>query len=59
MSVVVRVCVGGEGGPGDSIRVGEIVAFKTVTQQLYVMHRVIKIHEKDDGTMKILTKGLV
>lgn len=41
----------------DPIRVGDIVVFKIKGRDIPIVHRVIKLHEKEDGTYKILTKG--
>merc|ERR1712007_145323 len=41
----------------EPIRVGEIVVFKVEGREIPIVHRVIKIHEKEDGTLKFLTKG--
>ncbi|CAH1251360.1 signal peptidase complex catalytic subunit SEC11A [Branchiostoma floridae] len=41
----------------DPIRVGEIVVFKVEGRDIPIVHRVIKLHEKEDGTVKFLTKG--
>merc|ERR1712002_14053 len=39
------------------IRAGEIVVFKIEGREIPIVHRVIKVHEKDDGYIKFLTKG--
>ncbi|CAM9431641.1 unnamed protein product, partial [Ectocarpus fasciculatus] len=42
----------------DPIRVGEIVLFKVKRRDIFVVHRVIKVHEKSDGqVVDILTKA--
>ncbi|KAJ7394002.1 Signal peptidase complex catalytic subunit S11A [Desmophyllum pertusum] len=41
----------------DPIRVGEIVVFKVEGREIPIVHRVLKIHEKEDGAIKFLTKG--
>lgn len=41
----------------DPVRVGDIVVFKIKGRDIPIVHRVIKLHEKEDGTYKILTKG--
>jgi len=38
-------------------RVGEIVVFKIEGRDIPIVHRVIKVHEKYDGTTDVLTKG--
>lgn len=41
----------------EPVRVGEIVVFKVKEKEIPIVHRVIKIHEKTDGTYDLLTKG--
>uniref|UniRef100_A0A182Q9Q2 Signal peptidase complex catalytic subunit SEC11 n=1 Tax=Anopheles farauti TaxID=69004 RepID=A0A182Q9Q2_9DIPT len=41
----------------EPVRVGEIVVFKIEGRDIPIVHRVIKLHEKDNGTVKFLTKG--
>uniref|UniRef100_A0A8C5LM14 Signal peptidase complex catalytic subunit SEC11 n=1 Tax=Leptobrachium leishanense TaxID=445787 RepID=A0A8C5LM14_9ANUR len=41
----------------DPIRAGEIVVFKVEGRDIPIVHRVIKVHEKDSGDIKFLTKG--
>ncbi|CAM9431714.1 unnamed protein product, partial [Ectocarpus fasciculatus] len=41
----------------DPIRVGEIVVFKVKDREIPIVHRVIKVHEKHDGKIEVLTKG--
>ncbi|KAL5284771.1 SEC11A family protein [Megaselia abdita] len=41
----------------EPVRVGEIVVFKVEGRDIPIVHRVIKIHEKENGTVKFLTKG--
>lgn len=41
----------------DPIQVGDIVVFKVEGRDIPIVHRVLKIHEKSNGTVKILTKG--
>ncbi|KAH7640807.1 signal peptidase complex catalytic subunit SEC11 homolog C twr [Dermatophagoides farinae] len=41
----------------DPIRVGDIVVFKIKGRDIPIVHRVITLHEKEDGSVKILTKG--
>ncbi|GIY37926.1 signal peptidase complex catalytic subunit SEC11A [Caerostris extrusa] len=41
----------------DPVRVGDIVVFKVEGRDIPIVHRVLKIHEKNNGTVKILTKG--
>uniref|UniRef100_A0A023FB37 Signal peptidase complex catalytic subunit SEC11 n=2 Tax=Triatoma infestans TaxID=30076 RepID=A0A023FB37_TRIIF len=41
----------------DPVRVGEIVVFKVEGRDIPIVHRVLKLHEKRNGTVKFLTKG--
>ena len=41
----------------ENIRVGDIIAFKIQGRDIPIVHRVLKLHEKEDGTVKFLTKG--
>ncbi|TRY80078.1 hypothetical protein TCAL_09327 [Tigriopus californicus] len=41
----------------EDIRVGEIVVFKVEGRDIPIVHRVLKVHEQDDGSIKFLTKG--
>ncbi|XP_055696651.1 signal peptidase complex catalytic subunit SEC11A [Lutzomyia longipalpis] len=41
----------------EPVRVGEIVVFKVEGRDIPIVHRVIKLHEKNNGTVKFLTKG--
>ncbi len=42
----------------EDIRVGEIVVFKVEGRDIPIVHRVLKLHEKEDGgSVKFLTKG--
>ncbi|XP_043752151.1 signal peptidase complex catalytic subunit SEC11C-like [Cervus elaphus] len=41
----------------DPIRAGEIVVFKVEGRDIPIVHRVIKVYEKDNGDIKFLTKG--
>ena len=41
----------------DPIHVGDIVVFKVEGRDIPIVHRVLKLHEKEDGSVKILTKG--
>eukprot|EP01132_Coremiostelium_polycephalum_P009958 gene9958-12210_t len=43
-----------EDGP---FRVGEIVVFKLEGKEIPIVHRIIEIHEKENGDVDILTKG--
>ena len=39
---------------GSDIRVGEIIVFEV--ERRYIVHRVLMLHEKEDGTVAFLTK---
>ncbi|XP_045183226.1 signal peptidase complex catalytic subunit SEC11A [Mercenaria mercenaria] len=41
----------------EPIRAGEIVVFKIEGREIPIVHRVLKVHEKENGTVKFLTKG--
>lgn len=41
----------------DPIRAGEIVVFKIDGRDIPIVHRAIKVHERENGTVKFLTKG--
>ena len=41
----------------EDIRVGEIVVFKIDGRDIPIVHRVLKLHKKEDGSIKFLTKG--
>lgn len=41
----------------EPVRVGEIVVFKVEGRDIPIVHRVLKLHEKVNGTVKFLTKG--
>merc|ERR1719197_1908931 len=41
----------------DPIRVGEIVVFKIKDRDIPIVHRVTKVHEKENGEVEVLTKG--
>ena len=38
-------------------RAGDIVVFKVADRDIPIVHRVIKVHEKEDGEVDLLTKG--
>jgi signal peptidase len=38
-------------------RAGDIVVFKVADREIPIVHRVIKVHEKPDGRVDMLTKG--
>ncbi|CAF1294107.1 unnamed protein product [Rotaria sordida] len=39
------------------VRAGDIVVFRIEGRDIPIVHRVIKVHEKNDGYVKFLTKG--
>merc|ERR1719197_1098400 len=39
------------------IRVGEVVVFKIKDRDIPIVHRVMKVHEKPNGDVDLLTKG--
>ena len=41
----------------EDIRVGEIIVFKIKGRDIPIVHRVLTVHEKEDGSIKFLTKG--
>ncbi|BFZ04640.1 hypothetical protein BsWGS_07679 [Bradybaena similaris] len=41
----------------EPIRVGEIVVFKIEGRDIPIVHRVLKVHEREDGYVRFLTKG--
>jgi len=41
----------------EPIRVGDIVVFKIEGREIPIVHRVLNLHEKEDGSIKVLTKG--
>jgi signal peptidase I len=41
----------------DPIRTGDITVFKIEGRDIPIVHRVIKVHEKDKDDTKFLTKG--
>jgi signal peptidase len=41
----------------DPIRAGDIAVFKIEGRDIPIVHRVIKVHETQNGTTKFLTKG--
>ncbi|CAH8656126.1 unnamed protein product [Dicrocoelium dendriticum] len=43
--------------PDEPIRTGDIVVFKIEGRDIPIVHRVIKVHESVNGTVKFLTKG--
>lgn len=43
--------------PDEPVRVGDIVVFKVEGRDIPIVHRVLKVHESVNGTIKFLTKG--
>ncbi|CAF3676478.1 unnamed protein product [Adineta steineri] len=41
----------------ESIRAGDIIVFRIQGRGLFIFHRVIRVHEKENGYVKFLTKG--
>jgi hypothetical protein len=41
----------------DPIRAGDITVFRIEGRDIPIVHRVIKVHETANGTVKFLTKG--
>jgi signal peptidase len=41
----------------EQIRVGEIVVFEIKGRDIPIVHRVISVHERENGTARFLTKG--
>ncbi|KAI0214760.1 Signal peptidase complex catalytic subunit SEC11A [Lamellibrachia satsuma] len=41
----------------EPVRVGDIVVFKVEGRDIPIVHRVLKVHERENGTVKFLTKG--
>jgi signal peptidase len=41
----------------DPIRAGEIVVFKIKDRDIPIVHRALKVHERADGGVEVLTKG--
>jgi len=41
----------------EPIRIGDIVVFKLHGREIPIVHRVLKVHEKSDGEVEVLTKG--
>ncbi|KAG8296410.1 signal peptidase complex catalytic subunit SEC11A [Homalodisca vitripennis] len=43
--------------PEDPVRTGDIVVFRVEGKEIPIVHRVVRVHEREDGTFKFLTKG--
>jgi len=41
----------------EPVRVGDVAVFRIKGRNIPIVHRVIKVHEKEDGYVKFLTKG--
>ncbi|KAG5187267.1 Sec11-like protein [Tribonema minus] len=39
------------------LRVGEVVVYKVANKDIPIVHRIMKVHEKPDGSVEVLTKG--
>ena len=36
---------------------GDVVVFKIKDRDIPIVHRILKVHEKEDGRVELLTKG--
>eukprot|EP01027_Heterolobosea_sp_BB2_P000356 GEZU01000511.1.p1 GENE.GEZU01000511.1~~GEZU01000511.1.p1 ORF type:complete len:204 (+),score=27.18 GEZU01000511.1:56-613(+) len=43
--------------PNEPYRVGDIVVFKIEGRDIPIVHRILRLHEKPDGSVDMLTKG--
>eukprot|EP00985_Skeletonema_marinoi_P025668 scaffold19080_cov158-Skeletonema_marinoi.AAC.1 len=41
----------------EKVFVGDVVVFKIKDRDIPIVHRILKVHEKDDGRVELLTKG--
>jgi signal peptidase len=41
----------------DRVYVGDVVVFKIRDRDIPIVHRILKVHEKSDGKVELLTKG--
>ncbi len=41
----------------EPIRVGQTIAFRVKDRPVLILHRVVRIHEREDGEIQIRTKG--
>ena len=41
----------------DQVHVGDVVVFKIKDRDIPIVHRILKVHEKPDGRVELLTKG--
>ncbi len=41
----------------DKVYVGDVVVFKIKDRDIPIVHRILKVHEKPDGHVELLTKG--
>jgi len=41
----------------DRVYVGDVVVFKIRDRDIPIVHRILKVHEKPDGKVELLTKG--
>ena len=39
------------------VHVGDVVVFKIKDRDIPIVHRILKVHEKSDGVVELLTKG--
>uniref|UniRef100_A0A1B6KJ13 Signal peptidase complex catalytic subunit SEC11 n=1 Tax=Graphocephala atropunctata TaxID=36148 RepID=A0A1B6KJ13_9HEMI len=42
---------------GEPVRAGDIVVFRVTGKEIPIVHRVVRVHERENGTLKFLTKG--
>jgi signal peptidase I len=40
-----------------AVHVGDVVVFKIKDRDIPIVHRILKVHEKPNGTVELLTKG--
>ena len=41
----------------EKVYVGDVVVFKIKDRDIPIVHRILKVHEKEDGRVELLTKG--
>eukprot|EP00984_Skeletonema_dohrnii_P013440 scaffold5571_cov78-Skeletonema_dohrnii-CCMP3373.AAC.4 len=41
----------------EKVFVGDVVVFKIKDRDIPIVHRILKVHEKEDGRVELLTKG--
>jgi len=40
------------------VAVGDVVVFKIADREIPIVHRILKVHTKEDGEVELLTKGM-